>query len=159
MADNGIICCIPFYNRRGILNIDVNAHTITELDANLLPRRGYHMWRSCALTLDGFINSMLAAARRNMKLDPHNKMQCQEVLDMTWEVKGGSTMKGFSVLTGCVRKSNLFLSRNILKYGPINDITSFFVDLGEIGKSTSTKNEADDACIFHEGRDSFIQQN
>ena len=94
------------------------------------------MWRSYALTLDGFIHSMPAAARRNMKLDPHNKMECQEVLDMAWEVKEGSTMRRFSVLTGCVWKSYLFLSRNILKFDPINDITSFFVDLGEIGKST-----------------------
>lgn len=60
MADNGIIYCASKRRRRGILKIDTNTNTVTELDSNLLPERGEHvyddMWRSCAAALDGWMH-------------------------------------------------------------------------------------------------------
>ena len=54
MPSNGIIYCPPRCDEnRGILKIDTNTDNVTELDVNLLPERGYYMWESCALALDG----------------------------------------------------------------------------------------------------------
>ena len=68
MADNSIIYCPPCNPRRGILKIDTNTDDVTELDVNLFPERGYHMWESCAATLDGFIYFMPSKARRIKEL-------------------------------------------------------------------------------------------
>ena len=60
ITDNGIIYCASKRRRRGILKIDTNTNTVTELDSNLLPERGEHvyddMWRSCAAALDGWMH-------------------------------------------------------------------------------------------------------
>ena len=53
MTGSGIIYCPPCDIERGILKIDTNTDTATALNVNLLPERGYYMWESCALALDG----------------------------------------------------------------------------------------------------------
>ena len=53
MTGSGIIYCPPCNKDRGILKIDTNTDTATALNVNLLPERGYYMWESCALALDG----------------------------------------------------------------------------------------------------------
>ena len=73
IIDSGVMYCPPSNSRRrGILKIDTNTDTVTELDRNLLPKRGNCMWLSCAATLDGCIYFMPFNARRVMKLDPNN---------------------------------------------------------------------------------------
>ena len=70
--DNGAMYCPPANLDHGILKIDTNTDTVTELDRNLLPKRGNCMWLSCAANLDGCIYFMPFNARRVMKLDPNN---------------------------------------------------------------------------------------
>ena len=72
MTVRGIIYCPPFTSGHGILKIDTNTDTVTELDKNLLPERGLHMWLLFAAALDGCIYFMPSYARRIMKLDPKN---------------------------------------------------------------------------------------
>ena len=57
---------------RGILKIDTNADTATELNVNLLPQQGYNMWEPCAIALDGCIYFMPHSACCIMKIDPNN---------------------------------------------------------------------------------------
>ena len=72
ITDRGIIYCPP-YRDRGILKIDTNTDTVTELlDGNLLPEPGGFLWESCAAALDGCIYFMPSLANRIMKLDPNN---------------------------------------------------------------------------------------
>ena len=58
ITDSGVIYCPPWNSNRGILKIDTNADTATELNVNLLPQQGYNMWESCAVALDGCIYFM-----------------------------------------------------------------------------------------------------
>ena len=44
MTDNGVFYCIPYFSNRGILKIDTNTDTVTELDVDLLPEQGGYMW-------------------------------------------------------------------------------------------------------------------
>ena len=124
MTENGVIYCPAFESdRNGILKIDTNTDTVTELDFNLLPERGYYMWLSCALALDGCIYFMPCKARRIMKLDPNNNDAMSSVgNDLghgVWKYRG--TVIG---IDGCVYGIPDEKKR-ILKYDPINDTTSF----------------------------------
>ena len=76
---------------------------------NLLPEQGWFLWESCAAALDGCIYSMPCNARRIMKLDPKNKDEISSV--------GDNLGNGKWVVVG------------IMKYDPINDITS---SVGEV---------------------------
>ena len=126
MTVSGIIYCPPYNSRRrGILKIDTNTDTVTELNANLLPERGDHMWESCALALDGCIYCMPSNARRIMKLDPNNGDAITSVGDDlgSTEYKYIETVVG---IDGCVYGIPLdFEIVGILKYDTINDITFF----------------------------------
>ena len=56
MANIGVIYSPPWDEDCGILKIDTNTDTVTELDANLLPEQGGAcMCISCAAALDGCI--------------------------------------------------------------------------------------------------------
>ena len=125
ITENGVIYCAPWDEDRGILKIDTNTDTVTELDVDLLPERGYGAWESCAAALDGCIYFMPADARRIMKLDPNNNDAMSSVGDDLGRTHGGRKYGGTVVgIDGCVhgipRKT-----KRIVKYDPINDITSF----------------------------------
>ena len=126
MTGNGIIYCVPKHENRGILKIDTNTDTATELEANLLPERGPAMWSSCVAALDGCIYFMPDKARRIMKLDPNNNDAISSVGDdlgdKKWKYNG--TVVG---IDGCLYGLPDW-SKRILKYDPINDVTSFVGD-------------------------------
>ena len=103
---------------RGILKIDTNADTATELNVNLLPQQGYNMWEPCAIALDGCIYFMPHSARRIMKIDPNNNDTISSVGDELGQYIG--TVVG---IDGCVYGIPRD-SKRIIKYDPINDITS-----------------------------------
>ena len=124
ITESGIIYCTPYGSRNhGILKIDTNTDTVTELDRNLLPERGGCMWLSCAAALDGCIYFMPTYARRIMKLDPNYNDAMSSVGDdlgrYGWKYIG--TVVG---IDGCVYGIP-YNSKRIVKYDPINDITSF----------------------------------
>ena len=123
MTDGGIIYCPPCESNRGILNIDTNTDTVTELDRNLLPQRGHCNWISCAAALDGCIYCMpYNRARRIMKIDPNDNDAISSVGDDLGEDAGYSgTVVG---IDGCVYGIPFFTNR-IIKYDPINNITSY----------------------------------
>ena len=123
MADNGIIYYVPYSRNRGILKIDTNTDTATELDVNLLPEQGWDMWTSCALALDGCIYFIPLNARRIMKLDPNNSDAIASVGDDLGRDsdKYSGTVLG---IDGCVYGIPKRSTR-ILKYDPINHVTSF----------------------------------
>ena len=50
ITDSGVIYCPPVIFDHGILKIDTNTDTVTELDANLLLE--HCKWESCAVALD-----------------------------------------------------------------------------------------------------------
>ena len=131
--DSGIIYCVPCNSRRGILKIDTNTDNVTELDANLLPEQGDHMWVSCAVAVDGCIYFMPRAARQIMKLDPNNNDAMSSVGDNFGysRYKYTGTVIG---IDGCVYGMP-YNAKRILKYDPINDTTSF---VGE--KADSNRN-------------------
>ena len=122
MTDSGIIYCAPWEADHGILKIDTNTDTVTELDVNLLPERGDDMWKSCAAALDGCIYFIPADARRIMKLDPNNNDAMTSVGDDLGIglYKFIGTVVG---IDGCVYGIP-WQCKRILKYDPINDITS-----------------------------------
>ena len=125
VTDSGVIYCPPYGSDSlcGILKIDTNTDTVTELDRNLLPERGFGMWRTCATAIDGCIYFMPHDARRIMKLDPNNNDATTSVGDDLGEVyyKYNGTVVG---IDGCVYGIP-FNSKRIIKYDPINDTTSF----------------------------------
>ena len=124
MTDSGIIYCIPCYNSdHGILKIDTNTDTVTELDVNILPEQGHEMWESCATALNGCIYFMPQRARRIMKLDPNNNDAMSSVGDDLGDgdCKYCGTVVG---IDGCVYGIPKQTKR-IVKYDPINDTTSF----------------------------------
>ena len=121
MTDSGVIYCPPYDDDRGILKIDTNTDTATELDRNLLPEQGV-MLHSSAAALDGCIYFMPSVALRIMKLDPNNNDAMSSVGD---DLGGGFIYIGTVVgIDGCVYGIP-FGSKPIVKYDSINDITSF----------------------------------
>ena len=121
--DSGIIYCPPCDSRNhGILKIDTNTDTATELDRNLLPEQGDWMWMSCAAALDGCIYFMPFFGRRIMKLDPNNNDAMSSVGDDLGNLpKYSGTVVGIDGCVYGIPKHSFY----ILKYDPINDITSF----------------------------------
>ena len=125
MTDNGVIYCPPYNSiRHGILKIDTNTDTVTELNIHLrATERGAEMWTSCAAALDGCIYFMPCKARRIMKLDPNNNNAISNVGDDLgrgrWKYRG--TVVG---IDGCLYGIP-HESERIPKYDPINDIISF----------------------------------
>ena len=111
----------PVDSNRGILKIDTNTDTVTELDV-----QRYQGWRSCAAALDGCIYFMPYHARRIMKLDPKNNDAISSVGDDLGEglYKYIGTVVG---IDGCMYGISQ-QSYRIVKYDPINDITSFVGD-------------------------------
>ena len=121
MPDNGVIYC-PSVTYRGILKIDTKTDTVTDLDFNLLPERGFCNWMSCAAAPDGCIYFMPFRARRIMKLDPTNNEAISSVgVDLGDGLKYRGTVVG---IDGCVYGIP-YVTKRIVKYDPINDITSF----------------------------------
>ena len=154
MTDNGIIYCPPYEDYdRGILKIDTNTDTATELNRNLLPEQG--VWASCAAALDGCIYFMPTRARRIMKLDPNNNDAMSSVGDDLGS--NGSKYSGTVVgIDGCVYGIP-FNSNRIPKYDPINEITSF---VGEEADE-ALKCEGDgalgrDDCIYALAKDDRV---
>ena len=124
ITDIGVIYCVPCDKARGILKIDTNTDTVTELDRNLLPERGDRMWRSCAAALDGCVYCMPGDARRIMKLDPNNNDAISSVGDYldTGSYKYSGTVVG---IDGCVYgMPRSKYTKRVVKYDPINDTTS-----------------------------------
>ena len=84
ITGSGIIYCLPKFYGRGILKIDTNTDTVTELDRNLFQKMviicGDHVL-SCAAALDGCIYFMPCRARRIIKLDPNNNYAISSVGD------------------------------------------------------------------------------
>jgi len=148
ITDNGIIyCTLEDSFDRGILKIDTNTDTVTELDANLLPEQGGCMWISCAVALDGCIYFMPTNARRIMKLDPNNNDAMSSVGDDLgdgWKYSG--TVVG---IDGCVYGMP-YHSYKIVKYDPINDTSSFFGEEPGINifKCSGNGVLARDGCIY-----------
>ena len=123
MAGSGIIYCPPQHRDRGILKIDTNTDTATELDVNLLPERGDDMWESCAVALDGCIYFMPLDARRIMKIDPNNNDAMSSVGDDLGRGYGkyiGTVIGIDGCVYGIPDRSN-----RIVKYNPINGSTSY----------------------------------
>ena len=82
MTHSGVIYCVPHDHRRGILKIDTNTDTVTELGRNLLPEQGWGLrWESCAAALNGCIYCMSSYARRIMKIYPNNNDSISNVGD------------------------------------------------------------------------------
>ena len=125
MTENGIMYCPSCCGRRGILKIDTNTDTVTELDADLFPERGDYLWTSCAAAHDGCIYFFPSNARRIMKLDTNNgDAMCSVGDDLgDEEDKYFGTVVG---IDGCVYGMP-YTPRRIPKYDPINGITSFVV--------------------------------
>ena len=129
MTGSGIIYCPPLTTIfNGILKIDTNTDTVTELDANLLPERNYCWycyWQSCALPLDGCIYFMPCGVSHIMKLDPNNNDAISSVrVDLVGDEhrKYIGTVVG---IDGCLHGIPDHPPHRIVKYDPINDITSF----------------------------------
>ena len=123
MNDTGVIYCPRSYSERGILKIDTNTDTVTELNANLLPEQGASMWDSCAAALDGCIDFMPQWARRIMKLDPNNI----DAISIVGDDLGGEEHKYTGTVVGidgCVYRLPDW-SYRIVKYDPINGSISF----------------------------------
>jgi len=126
MTGNGVIYCVPCF-LRGILKIDTNTDTVTELDRNLLPEQAVGAWESCAAALDGCVYFMPGDARRVMKLDPNNNDAMTSVGDDLIHENWKGTVVG---IDGCVYGIPLY-SKRIIKYDPINDVTSFVGELAD----------------------------
>ena len=124
---SGVIYCSPEGDHRGILKIDTNTDNVTELNRNLLPERAGCMWLSGAAAPDGRIYFMPYMAHHIMKLDPNNNDAISSVgddlgvqdLGHEWLYIG--TVVG---IDGCVYGIPSGTKR-IVKYDPINDITSY----------------------------------
>ena len=82
-SQSGFIYCPPVDFDHGILKIDTNTDTVTELDVNLLPEQGDYRWRSCAATLDGCIYFMPSNA---CQIDPNNNDAMSNIGD--WYMGG-----------------------------------------------------------------------
>ena len=147
MTGSGVIYCPPLNEERGILKIDTNTDTVTELNVNLLPERGYYMWISCAVALDGCIYFMPCTAHRIMKLDPNNSDAMSSVGDVLGDddEKYNGTVVG---IDGCVYGIPE-CADVIPKYDPINDITSFVGEEAEMYFwCTGNGDLGRDGCIY-----------
>ena len=144
ITDSGIIYCPP-YDIRGILKIDTNTDNVTELDGNLLPERGGWMWRSCAAALDGCIYFMPYNASRIMKLDPNDNDAMSSVGDDLgyYDNKYIETVVG---IDGCVY--GIPKTTSIVKYDPINIITSFIGEEADYFWCTGNGALGRDGCIY-----------
>ena len=125
MTDSGVIIIYcPAYKSpdRGILKIDTNTDTVTELEANPLPE-GWCNWRSCALAVDGSLYFMPCRANRIMKLDPSNN----DAMSIVGDDFGNKVDEWHGIVVGIDRCVYVmpYYSKRIVKYDPINDITSF----------------------------------
>ena len=129
MADNGVFYCIPYFSNRGILKIDTNTDTVTELDVDLLPEQGGYMWMSCDLALDGCIYFMPSGAHQILKLDPNDN----DALSSVGDDLGNDFNKYMGTVVGidgCVYGIP-HRSKSIVKYDPKKDITSFVGEQAE----------------------------
>ena len=124
-TDSGIIYCPPYFYGRGILKIDTNTDTVTELDVNLLPEPGDEMWESCAVALDGCVYFMPKMAVRIMKLDPNNNDTMVSVGD---DLGVGDSINVYIStvvgIDGCVYGIPSDFN-HIVKYNPTKGSTSF----------------------------------
>ena len=127
ITDSGVIYkyCVP-NTGRGILKIDTNTDTVTELDANLLPERDNNKWLSCAAAPDGCVYCMPATASHILKVDPNNEDAMSSVGDISlggdgFQKKYIGTVVG---IDGCIYGMPSYYNRN-LKYDPNNAIISF----------------------------------
>ena len=146
--DRGVIYCVPYDSYRGILKIDTNTDTVTELDVNLLPEQGDdNMWASCAAALDGCIYFMPADANRIMKLDSNNNDAMSSVGDNLGDehYKYSGTVVG---IDGCVYGIPNWGSNRIPKYDPINDTTLFIREEADEDLYCSRGTLGRDACIY-----------
>ena len=127
MTDDGVICSPPLNEECGILKIDTNTDTVTELDAILLPEQGFWNRRtSYATALDGCIYFMPYHAHRIMKLDPKNNDTMTSVRDNLGTRACGKyhgMVVGIDVCVYGIPDNST--TNRILRYDPINDITSF----------------------------------
>ena len=147
MTDSGIIYCAPWEADRGILKIDTNTDTVTELNVNLLPERGIEMWDSCAAALDGCVYFMPNMARRIMKIDPNNNDAMTSVGDDlgNGEFKYSGTVVG---IDGCVYGLPNW-SKRIIKYDLINGNTTYATTLHlEEGMYCRKGALGRDGCIY-----------
>ena len=115
MTISSVIYCPPCDEERGILKIDMNTNNVTELDRNLLPEYqgddDESNWTSCT-------------ANHIMKLDPSNNDAMSSVRDDL----GDEWFKYIGTVVGidrCVYGIPTSCTKCIIKYDPINDITSY----------------------------------
>ena len=77
MTHSGVIYCPPFDpDRRGILKIDTNTDTATELNSNLLLERGEDLWISCAAALARWmhlLHALSCSSYHEVEIDANNK--------------------------------------------------------------------------------------
>ena len=148
ITDGGVIYCVPDHSRvNGILKIETNTDTVTELDGNLIPERAHNNHVSCATALDGCIYFMPSRARRNMKLDPNDNDAMTSVGDDLgndcWKYSG--TVVG---IDGCVYGIPNW-SKRIVRYDPINDTASIVgEDNDKFFKCEANGALGRDGCIY-----------
>ena len=154
ITDSGFIYCPPDDEGRGVIKIDTNTDTVTELNRNLLPERGWGMWESCAAALNGCIYCMPLHARHIMKIDPNNDDAMTSVGDdlgdNNWKYK--TTVVG---IDGCVYGLP-YGSNRIIKYDPINDTTSFFGDIADKAFYCTGGALGRDGCVYAIIRDGRV---
>ena len=125
MTSNGIIYCPPYMFLRGILKIDTNTDTATELNLNVVPERYDFIHGgeiSSVAALNGCIYFMWDCAGRIMKLDPNNGDAISSVGDYLGD--DNVSCNGMVIgIDGCIYV--MPTNGRILKHDPINDITSF----------------------------------
>ena len=146
ITGNGVIYCFPFHSNRGILKIDTNTDTATELDVNLLPEQGGAV--SCAAAaLDGCIYFISFFADHIMKLDQNNN----DAISSVGNDLGDGYCKYKGIVVGIDRCIYMIPahSKRIIKYDPINGITSF---VGEVADEYFHCNNdgalGRDGCIY-----------
>ena len=155
MTDNGIIYCPPYDVDRGILKIDTNTDTVTELDRNL-PEQGNYMWRSYAATLDGCTCCMPYNGCCIMKLDPNNN---DAMTTSVGDGLGDGTYKFWGtvvVIDGCVYGIHRDY-KHIVRCDPINDTTSFVEEAIDKGyRCNGSGALGRDGCIYAFTRDGRV---
>ena len=129
ITDSGIIYCTPFTSNHGILKIDTNTDTVTELNDAVLPEQGYKGLESCAAAHDGCVYFMPYYADRIMKLDANNIDSMSSVRhDLGNDDLGNVVIKYIGTVVGidrCLYGIPHDSTKSIIKYDPINDTASF----------------------------------